>query len=131
MQIIIIIHPFTAEGCSKNEITQEKKHFKCYSTKQNMSLNVRMRVGGTLPLTIKLTSLRVIRRCSRLDLPGTVAKASRHLNSYNITWFPRTHCVISDIHVYCLNSYFKEYRICLKRSLQVDEQRDGDRGKGD
>lgn len=36
-------------------------------------MNVRMRVGGTLPLTIKLTSLRV-RRYSRLDTPGTVAE---------------------------------------------------------
>lgn len=43
---------------------------------RKIPMNVRMRVGGTLPLTIKLTSLRV-RRYSRLGTLGTVAEQAK------------------------------------------------------
>lgn len=50
---------------------------------------------------------------------------------------PKHHLVttdsnIFDIHICCSNaSYFKEYSACLKSPLQVDEERGGDRNKGD
>lgn len=75
MHVTIIIHPFNAEGSCKNEITRgrgEKNHFKCSSTKQNEYEFSKAGRERTLPFTIKPTSPRVIRRCSRLDTPGVV-----------------------------------------------------------
>ena len=41
-----------------------------------MRMNVRMRVGGTFPLTTKLTFCRVIKRLPRLETPDLVAEGA-------------------------------------------------------
>lgn len=71
MQIIIIL-AFTVEDYCKNETTHKKKHFKCYSTKQNQYECEDE--GGWDTSFNNLTSLRVISRYPRLDTPGAAAE---------------------------------------------------------
>lgn len=72
MKIMVITHSFTAEGCCKNGWHTRKSTLNAMALSK-MSMNVRVRMGGTLWLTIKLTFCRVIKRHARPETLDLVA----------------------------------------------------------